>query len=86
MSQQEKLLAKLTTKPEPRDFKWSELATLLGGLGFELVKGKGSRRKFYHVGKKTLINMHEPHPQNVLKSYQVREVVKKLKEMGLVIE
>ena len=84
MSQQEKLLAKLTAKPVPRDYKWNELCKLLNGLGFDQLTGKGSRRKFYHAGTKTLIIIHEPHPQNVLKPYQVKDVVNKLKEMGTV--
>lgn len=86
MSKQDKLLDKLLRKPEPRDFTWNELVKLLNGFGFEQVKGKGSRRKFFHSDSKTLISIHEPHPQNELKPYQVREVVKKLKEMGVVIE
>lgn len=86
MSKQDKLFDKLLRKPEPRDFTWNELIKLLNGFGFEQVKGKGSRRKFYHPESKTLISIHEPHPQNELKPYQVRDVVKKLKEMGVVIE
>lgn len=83
MSQQEKLLAKLTARPEPRDFKWSELVKLLNGYGFKEIKGKGSRRKFYHSETNTLINIHEPHPRKTLKPYQVKNIVTKLKEIGI---
>lgn len=86
MVKQEKLLEKLTAKPAPRDFRWGELVKLLNWLGFEQIKGSGSRRKFYHAETKTLISIHEPHPENVLKLYQIKIVVNKLKEMGIVIE
>jgi predicted RNA binding protein YcfA (HicA-like mRNA interferase family) len=86
MGKHEKLLEKLTAKPATRDFKWDELVKLLNGLGFEQIKGSGSRRKFYHAETKTVISLHEPHPENVLKLYQVKIVVNKLKEMGIVAE
>ncbi len=89
MTQQQKLLAKLATKPSPRDFKWNELVKLLNSLGFnslgfKQIKGKGSRRKFYHTEFEKLIIIHEPHPGNVLKLYQVNEVVENLKEIGII--
>ncbi|HIF9111639.1 hypothetical protein UB37_19660 [Photobacterium iliopiscarium] len=80
MGKQEKLEAKLLTRP--KDFTWSELESLLGRLGFDLIKGKGSRRKFYHKDSKILINLHEPHPEKVLKRYMIDQVIEKLEELG----
>lgn len=80
MGKQEKLKAKLLTRP--KNFKWSELESLLGNLGFDLLKGSGSRRKFYHKEKNILINLHEPHPEKILKRYMVDQVLKKLIELG----
>ncbi|EJL6486937.1 type II toxin-antitoxin system HicA family toxin [Vibrio cholerae] len=80
MGKQEKLKAKLLTRP--KDFTWSELESVLSNLGFELLKGKGSRRKFFHKDKNILINLHEPHPDKILKRYVVEQVLEKLVELG----
>ena len=80
MAKKDKLKARLLSRP--KDFTWSELESLLGSLGFELLKGKGSRRKFVHTESKILINLHEPHPGNILKMYVIDQVIEKLKELG----
>jgi hypothetical protein len=77
MSRHEKLVERFLGKP--RDFTWSELRRLLGGFGYKEVSGGGSRRKFIdHRG--VTISLHEPHPENVLKAYQVREVLAHLQQ------
>lgn len=84
MSQKEKLINRINSKP--KDFKWTELETLLLHLGFtEKMPGKtgGSRKKFFHVEKGFIINLHKPHPQPILKTYAIEQVLKKLKEEGL---
>ena len=68
MSQREKLLERLKSKP--KDFGWEELERLLAGLGYEQEKGSGSRRKFYNAETEALVSLHEPHPRKTLKSYQ----------------
>lgn len=80
MAKKDKLKAKLLSRP--KDFSWSELESLLDYLGFNQLKGKGSRRKFVHKESKILINLHEPHPEKVLKKYMVDQVIEKLKELG----
>lgn len=83
MSRRDKLIEKL--KRKPRDFTWSELTTLLAGLGYvEVRRGKtgGSRRRFTHDTAAT-ISLHEPHPGNVLKVYQVELVLETLEQEGL---
>jgi predicted RNA binding protein YcfA (HicA-like mRNA interferase family) len=80
MGKQEKLKTRLLTRP--KDFTWSELESLLKSLGFELIKGKGSRRKFFNHENKILINLHEPHPEKILKRYMIDQVIGKLKELG----
>lgn len=82
MGKQEKLREKLLSKP--KDFKWSELVSCLEHLGFELLNGKGSRRKFFHKGMRRVVTIHEPHPQSILKSYQIESVINTLKEMELI--
>jgi len=78
MSQQAKLLERL--KRKPKDFTWGELETLLAGLGYKQERGSGSRRKFIHAETGAIISLHEPHPRNVLKAYQVRDLVDHLRE------
>lgn len=84
MSQKLKLIARLLR--HPKDFSWDELITLLNYLGYEEVKkGKtgGSRRKFSHK-QAALINLHEPHPQKILKSYVVNQIIELLQEEKLI--
>ena len=54
--------------------------------GFTELKGKGSRRKFVHeaTGKKAFI--HEPHPQNTLLHYSIKELLGALKDVGEIAE
>jgi hypothetical protein len=73
MSKQEKILRRLAE--EPSDFRWAELLTLMKGLGYTVTKGSGSRRKFKHVVTGARFTLHEPHPNGILKEYQVRLVV-----------
>lgn len=83
MAQIEKLIARLLSRPA--DFTWEELVKVLRHFGYiELKKGKtgGSRRKFADANKH-LINLHKPHPGNILKRYQLDLVVAALKERGV---
>lgn len=83
MSTIDKLIKRFSS--QPTDFSWSELEKLLGHFGYEeLPKGKtgGSRRKFFNAKTGDLISMHKPHPKNILKHYQVKEILRKLKDLG----
>ena len=80
MSKIEKLIARF--KMKPKDFSWEELTKLLNYLGYEEIRGSGSRRKFIHNNHQ-LIVLHEPHPRNILKMYQVDLVLAVLIEEGL---
>ncbi|MEX2502463.1 MAG: type II toxin-antitoxin system HicA family toxin [Trueperaceae bacterium] len=73
-------------KGRPRDFAWKDVVALLEGLGYSEVKrGKtgGSRRRFVH-DTAAMIILHEPHPGNELKAYQVELVLETLVEEGLI--
>lgn len=81
MSKQEKLLKRLKSKP--KDFTYQEVKTLLNSLGFyEYQKGKtsGSRVEFINSVTKLEIKLHKPHPGNILKPYQIEEILAKLKK------
>lgn len=82
MSQKEKLVERL--KERPKDFTWSELERLLNGLGYKQERSTGSSRKFYNESTGALICIHQPHPRDILKSYQVRDILNHLKEVGTI--
>jgi len=50
------------------------------GLGYELKTSGGSSRKFARSANAFFI--HEPHPQKILKPYQVRGVLEFLRLQG----
>lgn len=81
MSRKEKLIQRFLQIPS--DFEWTELQALLKIFGYHELKNNGSRRKFYNEKRKSIINLHEPHPRKILKAYALKEVHQKLKEAGL---
>lgn len=82
MSQVQKLIIRLLSYP--MDFTWDELVKILKHFGYKEFKGGktgGSRRKFAD-DKKHILSLHKPHPSNILKRYQLEDVVDALKERG----
>lgn len=68
-------------KSSPKDFTYVEAKNILNNLGFlENNKGRtsGSRVEFRKDNKK--IQIHKPHPENILKPYQIKIILSKLKE------
>lgn len=85
MSKKDKLLKRLVSKPT--DFTYYELKTLLEYLGFsENNQGKtsGSRVTFWSESLRQIIMLHRPHPGNILKEYQVKQVIVVLKKIGVI--
>ena len=83
MSKKEKLVRRLLARP--KDFTFEELATLLGYFGYEVDHGgktSGSRVKFVNANSDALWQ-HRPHPGNVLKDYQVKDMIDDLTERKL---
>jgi len=83
VSRKEKLIKRLLARP--KDFSWDELVSLLAALGFEAVapeKTGGSRRRFIHPNG-VILTLHKPHPQNILKRYQVEQVIELLQTEDL---
>ncbi len=80
MSKKDKLLEKLLSRP--KDFTYQEAKTLLNSLGFyEDNKGKTSGSRVVLKNQyKQKIELHKPHPKNILKSYQIADIIKNLKE------
>lgn len=85
MSKIEKLLNRL--KQRPKDFTYEEAKTLLESLGFyEYNKGKtsGSRVVFLNQNTGEKVFLHKPHPSNILKKYTIKDLLDKLKEIGVI--
>ncbi|MGG7471140.1 type II toxin-antitoxin system HicA family toxin [Chryseobacterium arthrosphaerae] len=85
MSRKEKLIARLKSKP--KDFKYSELITLLKSLGYEENnKGKtsGSAVSFLNKTIGSVIMMHKPHNPDILKGYQLKEIIEELENNNLI--
>ncbi len=83
MGQKEKLIEKLKSKP--KDFTFDESERLLSYMGYERSdKGKtsGSRVKFSCDGRSPIL-LHKPHPRKELLEYQVKQLIEKLEEEGL---
>lgn len=84
MSQKEKLIQRLLSKP--KDFTFEELIALMGYLGYSLDNAgrtSGSRVSFKN-GDGNYLKLHKPHPRNTLLKYQVEDVIQNLKERSLI--
>ncbi len=75
MTKIDKLLRKFLNNP--KDFTWNELLKLLNSLGYEKLEGSGSRVKFVNRHK-DIIELHKPHPENIVKPYIIKKIIKKL--------
>lgn len=81
MSKIEKEIERLKTKP--KDFTYDEAKRVLNNFGFiENNKGKtfGSRVRFIDK-QNIIIELHKPHPKNILKPYQINLIIDKLNGM-----
>ncbi len=79
MSKKDKLIERFLKMP--KDFHFNEMVKLLGYFDFSLVKkGKtsGSRVKFENSAGVPIL-LHKPHPDGIMKMYQLKQVKEKLK-------
>ncbi len=84
MSKRDKLVRRFLTLP--KDFTWNELVAMLAGFGYELSHqgvSSGSRVRFLHPDLPPVI-LHKPHPTQILKRYQMEQVLEHLKAEGLI--
>lgn len=83
MSQKKKLIERFCLLP--KDFTYDELRTMLNSLGYEEdTSGDGSRVRFYNEALNSIINLHKPHPGNIVKMYILKQIKQKLKEEELI--
>jgi len=81
MSKKDKFLKKFLEVPPKKDLTFPELESLLIAFGYRKLEGSGSAVKFYNEVKDNLINLHKPHPGNILKVYLIKQIQIKLKEV-----
>ena len=85
MGQKDKLISKLKSRSSAFSFKDAE--TLLNYLGYyRRNKGKTSGFRVMFVNRKNTdkILLHKPHPRKELLEYQIRQLIEKLEEEGLI--
>lgn len=85
MSKMQKLIERFLSKP--RDFTYDEAKKMLGGFHYiECNKGKTSGSRVAFINKETghIIRLHKPHPDNILKFYQLNDIEEELKKQGLI--
>jgi predicted transcriptional regulator with HTH domain len=85
MSSHEKLLTRFLKLP--KDFTWSELERLVKKYGYyQNNKGKtsGSRFRFEKEDAEIYLDLHKPHPKNILKPYQMKDVLDFLKRIEVI--
>ena len=83
MSQHQKALDRLRSLPN--DYTYTELKQILRKFGYqEHNKGNtsGSRVRFYRESDEAVIDLHKPHPGDIIKKYALKLVVEKLTEKG----
>lgn len=83
MGKKEKLLVRLQSGPS--DFRYDELRALLIGYGCMEDQGAGSRVAFVHGKTKSVLRLHKPHPQNILKQYQLKDVIRFLEQPEVIV-
>ena len=82
MSKKEKLIARM--RQIPKDFTFDELKAAMKVFGYTLDEGRsGSRISFINEETNRSIILHKPHPGNIMKSYQLQQVIDHLKEVNL---
>ena len=85
MSKLEKEIERLKSKP--KDYTYEEAKSLLNKLGYiENNKGKTSGSRIAFVNNNNMkIELHRPHPSNIVKLYKIKDILEKLKERGEIL-
>ena len=84
MSQKDKLIKRLKSKP--KDFTFEEAETLLNYLSYKRYdKGRTSgSRVMFSSDEHAPILLHKPHPRKELLSYQIKQLLEVLEQEDLI--
>ena len=77
MSRNQKLKARLFSNP--KDFTWDELISVLRHEGYEQLPPGGTSARKFADARSHIINIHKPHPGNIVKAYVIKLVCEALK-------
>ena len=77
----EKLMKRFRNKP--KDFTFDELKRMLNHFGYIQAEGSGSRVVFTNKETGHKIKLHKPHPEKILKQYQIDYIKVELKTKEL---
>jgi hypothetical protein len=80
-SKQTKTIGAIFEEPMRSDVEWTDIETLLRGLGAELSEGRGSRIRVYLRGVRAVF--HRPHPRKVTDKGALKSVRRFLTEAGI---
>lgn len=82
MPKKEKLVSKLLNMPMPKDFTTRELDALMKKCNCKKYQGgRGSGIAYVHANTKRVLQFDQPHPGNELYGYQLKMVIRFLKEI-----
>lgn len=82
MPKKKDLIEKLCRKPIPKNFTKKDLDALMNKCGCEKFSGgRGSGIGYIHLETGRIIQFDEPHPGKDLYTYQIKSVIKFLKEV-----
>jgi len=83
VSRRDKLLERFLSRS--KDITFNETTTLMRHYGYYIASGgkTGGSRVSFTDGKGDYIRLHKPHPDNILKLYQVDDIITALSERGL---
>ncbi len=85
MSKRDKLIDRLLNKPS--NLRYDEAKILLGKFSYkEDNRGRtsGSRVAFVNDTTGHIIRLHKPHPGQILKQYQIEQLIRKLRDKGVI--
>lgn len=81
MGTKDKLLLRFRSKP--KDFTFGELKRLLQSFGYNENQGSGSRVVFINTTINQKIKLHKPHPEDIIKRYQLDFIEKELRNKNI---
>ena len=83
MPKKDELIKKLLRKPMPTNFTVRELDALMKACGCTKFEGgRGSGIGYLHEADGRIIQFDGPHPGNELYRYQLKMIIKFLREVG----
>jgi len=80
-NRQRETLLQLFKQPIPASILWSDIESLLKGLGAEISEGRGSRVRIALNGVRAVF--HRPHPQPTTDKGAVKSMRRFLTEAGI---